>query len=112
MLAGKLKSSCFYLLAKTNAIGLKASAERYGGTYAHQDISMWISAEFKIYLIREFKLNLPRPPFMTGNIYFYASLCREKIRELSSCEIYEYKDFIGSNQCKRVYRHRVEARIE
>ena len=39
---------------KTNAIGLKASAGRYGGTYAHKDIAfefgMWISAEFKIYL--------------------------------------------------------------
>jgi hypothetical protein len=44
---------------KTNAIGLKASAGRYGGTYAHKDIAfefgMWISAEFKIYLIREFQ---------------------------------------------------------
>jgi hypothetical protein len=44
---------------KTNAIGLKATAGRYGGTYAHADIAfefgMWISAEFKIYLIKEFK---------------------------------------------------------
>ena len=44
---------------KTNAIGLRASAGRYGGTYAHKDIAfefgMWISAEFKIYLIREFQ---------------------------------------------------------
>ena len=44
---------------KTNAIGLKATAGRYGGTYAHKDIAfefgMWISAEFKIYLIKEFQ---------------------------------------------------------
>src|SRR3990172_3499344 len=44
---------------KTKAIGLKASAGRYGGTYAHPDIAfefgMWISAEFKIYLIKEFQ---------------------------------------------------------
>lgn len=44
---------------KTNAVGLKASAGRYGGTYAHVDIAlefgMWISAEFKVYLIKEFK---------------------------------------------------------
>ena len=44
---------------KTDAIGLKATAGRYGGTYAHQDIAfefgMWISPEFKIYLIKEFK---------------------------------------------------------
>jgi hypothetical protein len=44
---------------KTNAIGLKATAGRYGGTYANPDIAfefgMWISAEFKIYLIKEFQ---------------------------------------------------------
>jgi hypothetical protein len=43
---------------KTNAVGLKATAGRYGGTYAHKDIAfefgMWISPKFKIYLIREF----------------------------------------------------------
>lgn len=46
-------------VAKTNAIGLQAKAGRYGGTYAHKDIAfefgMWISAEFKIYLVREFQ---------------------------------------------------------
>ena len=44
---------------KTNAIGLKAKAGRYGGTYAHPDIAfefgMWISPKFKIYLIKEFQ---------------------------------------------------------
>jgi hypothetical protein len=44
---------------KTNAIGLKATTGRYGGTYAHKDIAfefgMWISPEFKIYLIKEFQ---------------------------------------------------------
>jgi len=44
---------------KTKAIGLRASAGRYGGTYAHKDIAfefgMWISPEFKIYLIKEFQ---------------------------------------------------------
>jgi hypothetical protein len=44
---------------KTNAIGLRATAGRYGGTYAHRDIAfefgMWISPEFKIYLIKEFQ---------------------------------------------------------
>jgi hypothetical protein len=44
---------------KTNAIGLKATTGRYGGTYAHPDIAfefgMWISAEFKIYLIKEYQ---------------------------------------------------------
>ncbi|MFA5831376.1 MAG: KilA-N domain-containing protein [Candidatus Paceibacterota bacterium] len=44
---------------KTNAIGLRAIAGRYGGTYAHKDIAfefgMWISPEFKLYLIKEFQ---------------------------------------------------------
>ncbi|MCE7935379.1 MAG: KilA-N domain-containing protein [Chlorobi bacterium CHB2] len=46
-------------VAQTNAIGLVAKLGRYGGTYAHKDIAfefgMWISAEFKIYLIKEFQ---------------------------------------------------------
>ncbi|MGL1957991.1 MAG: KilA-N domain-containing protein [Colwellia sp.] len=44
---------------KTGAIGLIAKAGRYGGTYAHADLAfefgMWISPEFKIYLIKEFQ---------------------------------------------------------
>lgn len=44
---------------KTHAIGLRAKAGRYGGTYAYKDIAfefgMWISPEFKIYLIKEFE---------------------------------------------------------
>ena len=46
-------------VAKTNAIGLRSTAGRYGGTYAHKDLAfefgMWISAEFKVYLILEFQ---------------------------------------------------------
>jgi len=46
-------------VSKTNAIGIRATAGRYGGTYAHKDLAfefgMWISAEFKIYLIKEFQ---------------------------------------------------------
>ena len=45
-------------VSKTNAIGLRATAGRYGGTYAYKDIAfefgMWISPQFKIYLIKEF----------------------------------------------------------
>ena len=44
---------------KTNAISITATAGRYGGTYAHKDIAfefgMWISPEFKIYLVKEFQ---------------------------------------------------------
>jgi hypothetical protein len=46
-------------VAQTNAIGLRATAGRYAGTFAHKDIAfefgMWISPEFKIYLIKEFQ---------------------------------------------------------
>lgn len=46
-------------MEKTNAIGIISKAGRYGGTYAHKDIAfefaMWISPEFKVYLIREFQ---------------------------------------------------------
>ncbi|MFZ6663513.1 KilA-N domain-containing protein [Peijinzhouia sedimentorum] len=54
----------FYLSAKkwiekTGAIGLIASAGRYGGTFAHKDIAFefgsWLSPEFKLYLIKEFQ---------------------------------------------------------
>lgn len=43
----------------TNAIGIISKSGRYGGTYAHKDIAFefasWISAEFKLYLIKEFQ---------------------------------------------------------
>ncbi len=41
----------------TNAIGLITKRGRHGGTYAHKDIAFefasWISAEFKLFLIKE-----------------------------------------------------------
>jgi len=46
-------------IKSTNAIGIKSKAGRYGGTYAHKDIAFefasWISAEFKLFLIKEFQ---------------------------------------------------------
>ena len=43
----------------TNAIGIISKSGRYGGTFAHKDIAFefasWISAEFKLYLIKEFQ---------------------------------------------------------
>lgn len=43
----------------TNAIGIISKAGRYGGTYAHKDIAFefgsWLSAEFKLYMIKEFQ---------------------------------------------------------
>ena len=44
---------------RTNAIGLRAVAGRYGGTYAQKDIAfefgMWISPAFKLYLIKDYE---------------------------------------------------------
>jgi len=47
-------------IERTNAIGLISKTGRYGGgTFAHRDIAFefasWISAEFKLYLIKEFQ---------------------------------------------------------
>lgn len=46
-------------MEKTGAIGIISKTGRYGGTYAHKDIAfefaMWISPEFKVYLIKEFQ---------------------------------------------------------
>ena len=52
------KISVKEFVERTNAISLQARAGRYGGTYAHKDIAfefaMWISPEFKIYIVKEF----------------------------------------------------------
>ena len=46
-------------IKKTGAIGIISKAGRYGGTFAHKDIAFefasWISAKFKLYLIKEFQ---------------------------------------------------------
>jgi hypothetical protein len=46
-------------IMKTNAIGIISKTGRYGGTYVHKDIAFefasWISAEFKLFLIKEFQ---------------------------------------------------------
>lgn len=46
-------------IEKTNAVGLISRSGNGGGTFAHKDIAFefasWISAEFKLYLIKEFQ---------------------------------------------------------
>ena len=46
-------------LEYTNGIGFKVKRGRGGGTWAHEDIALefasWLSAEFKLYVITEFK---------------------------------------------------------
>ncbi len=53
------KISVKEFVARTNAVSLQAKAGRYGGTYAHKDIAfefaMWISPEFKVYIVKEFQ---------------------------------------------------------
>ena len=55
----RFKISVKEFVERTNAISLKAKAGRYGGTFAHKDIAfefaMWISPEFKIYIVKEFQ---------------------------------------------------------
>ncbi|HSX15681.1 MAG TPA: KilA-N domain-containing protein [Candidatus Saccharimonadales bacterium] len=46
-------------IGATGAIGIRAQAGRYGGTYAHKDIAFefaaWVSPEFKLMIIKEFQ---------------------------------------------------------
>ena len=53
------KISVKEFVEKTNAIGIEAKTGRYGGTYAHKDIvfefGMWISADFKFFLIKDYQ---------------------------------------------------------
>ena len=54
-----LRLSAKEWMVRTSAVGIISRAGRYGGTYAHKDIAfefaMWISPEFKVYLIHEFQ---------------------------------------------------------
>ena len=55
----RFKISVKEFVERTGAISLMAKAGRYGGTYAHKDVAfefaMWISPEFKIYMVKEFQ---------------------------------------------------------
>ncbi len=54
---------------RTGAIGIESKSGRYGGTYAHSDIAMefamWISPQFKLLVIQEYRLLKSRE----SNIY-------------------------------------------
>ena len=47
------------IIKETAAIGIRAKAGRYGGTFAHQDIALnfayWLSPPFQVYMIKEFQ---------------------------------------------------------
>lgn len=46
-------------IERTNAIGIRSKAGRYGGTYAHRDIAyhfgMWIAPKFQLLLVKEYQ---------------------------------------------------------
>ncbi len=46
-------------IERTGAVGLSATAGRYGGTYGHKDIAfhfgMWISPKFQLLLVKEYQ---------------------------------------------------------
>ena len=46
-------------IERTNAIGIRSKAGRYGSTYAHRDIAyhfgMWISPKFQLLLVKEYQ---------------------------------------------------------
>ena len=46
-------------IERTNAIGIRSKAGRYGGTYAHRDMAyhfgMWISPNFQLLLVKEYQ---------------------------------------------------------
>ena len=56
---GRIVLSPKQWIEKVKAIGIRSTAGRYGGTYAHVDIALefasWISPEFKLYVIKEYQ---------------------------------------------------------
>lgn len=56
---GRLIVTSKQWIEKTGAIGIKSTAGRYGGTFAHSDIAFefasWISPEFKLYIIQDYQ---------------------------------------------------------
>lgn len=46
-------------MERTNAMGIRSKAGRYGGTYAHRDIAyhfgMWLSPKFQLLLVKEYQ---------------------------------------------------------
>jgi len=69
----------------TEAIGLEATAGRYGGTYAHKDIaihfSTWLSPAAYLYLIKEFQ-RLKEEESDQKNLKWHVSMITEHIDEV------------------------------
>jgi len=78
----------------TNAIGIVSKVGRGGGTFAHKDIAFefasWISAEFKLYLIKEFQR-------LKNNESDHLNLARNLQRTLSKINYKIHTDAIKEN---------------
>jgi len=78
----------------TNAIGIVSKVGRGGGTFAHKDIAFefasWISAEFKLYLIKEFQR-------LKNNESDHLNLVRNLQRTLSKINYKIHTDAIKEN---------------
>lgn len=91
---------------KTHAIGIQAKAGRYGGTYAHKDIAfefgMWISAEFKIYLVREFQ-RLKEQELAPTGLECQARTVENKLPHPHRC--YQTKPYPGRSHTTTSFPH-------
>ena len=86
----------------TNAIGTLSKAGRYGGTFAHKDIAFefasWISAEFKLFLIKEFQR-------LTNEEIENKSLEWNLSRSLSKINYKIHIDAILNDRAIKVFNH-------
>ena len=76
-------------IKETNAIGIISKSGNNGGTYAHSDIAFefasWLSPEFKMYLITEFK-RLKKNEAYQNNIKWHANRLLSKANYLVHTE--------------------------
>lgn len=83
-------------IESTNAIGIISKAGSGGGTYAHLDIAFefasWVSAEFKLYMLVEFKRLKAE-----GNIRDAAN-----IEQLNKIAITQMKSLSGNKNLKKL----------
>ena len=103
---------------KTTAIGLQATAGRYGGTYAHKDIAfefgMWISAEFKIYLIKEFQRLKDEESrarslawsfqrtLAKANYKIYTDSIKDRLAQLNAIAITQMRSLVGMSALQKL----------
>ena len=101
-------------VAQTRAIGITARAGRYGGTYAHKDIAfefgMWISPEFKVYLIREFdRLKTEEQKRLSAEWDLQRTLAKINYRiHTDAIKAYIIPPEVTKDQASRAYAHEAD----